>query len=331
MKNRRAAEGRQFDRASRGHVRRGADRPEPGGREQPKLDIRSLAGVLKIAPEVLRETFLADPALGRLVAATSPLLLRAAVAEQPADASPTAPLECLERVTTPAPQGGAGQRDTATPTGPEHRPEQVTTPAPQGGAGQRDTATPTGPEHRPEQVNTPAPQGGAGQRDTATPTGPKHRPELVIPRERPGFAEQTDAEYVQTPGQYTIEIANCDIRIYDPQGRRQTRIWGDPHVDEGAAGDDWHFGQDSTFILPDGTKICLDTEPNAADEWYVVGADILAGTSRYHFGVGDDAGMTQDALEFDKGRATSTTSRARPGQPTRATATSTLIRPSASR
>jgi hypothetical protein len=125
----------------------------------------------------------------------------------------------------------------------------------------------------------------------------------VIPRDRPGFAEQTDAEYVQTPGSYTIEIANSDIRIYDPQGRRQTRIWGDPHVDEGAAGDDWHFGQDSTFILPDGTKICLDTEPNAAGEWYVVGADILAGTSRYHFGVGDDAGMTQDALEFDKGRA----------------------------
>ncbi|OUS27684.1 hypothetical protein A9Q99_14705 [Gammaproteobacteria bacterium 45_16_T64] len=60
------------------------------------------------------------------------------------------------------------------------------------------------------------------------------------------------------------ELSFSDTRqewyIKDDQGN-QTRIWGDPHVDEdGANGTDWDFKHDATFVLKDGTKITVGTE-----------------------------------------------------------------------
>ena len=81
-------------------------------------------------------------------------------------------------------------------------------------------------------------------------------------------------------------MAQYDIRIYNSNGQQITRIWGDPHVNENGGGDNWHFGNNSTFVLTDGTKICLDTEQNASGEWLVEGIDIIAGQDRYHFGRG---------------------------------------------
>ncbi|MFZ5480064.1 MAG: DUF1521 domain-containing protein, partial [Myxococcota bacterium] len=95
-------------------------------------------------------------------------------------------------------------------------------------------------------------------------------------------------------------------RTPDPPKKRPpiTRIWGDPHVDENADGkDDWHFGKDSTFILPDGTKICLDTEPNEAGEWFVVAADVIGGGDRFHYGGGGSGELTGDGAEFDRAHA----------------------------
>ena len=62
-------------------------------------------------------------------------------------------------------------------------------------------------------------------------------------------------------------------------------------------------GQDSTFVLPDGTKICLDTEPNEHGWWFVVGVDVLFGYTRWHYGTGDTNGMHHDAEEWDAAHA----------------------------
>jgi len=122
--------------------------------------------------------------------------------------------------------------------------------------------------------------------------------------ERPSFLTHSGSDVVRTPDQYIIEMQAPEVIIYDRDGQTVTRIWGDPHVDEGGDGkDEWHFGQDSSFILPDGTKIALDTEPNSAGEWYVVGVDVLMGTSRFHHGVGGDAGMTDDGIDWDRAHA----------------------------
>ncbi|CAM2005059.1 DUF1521 domain-containing protein [Acanthopleuribacter pedis] len=41
----------------------------------------------------------------------------------------------------------------------------------------------------------------------------------------------------------------------------ETRIWGDPHVDEDNDGrTDWDFKKDTTFVLEDGTKISVGTK-----------------------------------------------------------------------
>ena len=123
---------------------------------------------------------------------------------------------------------------------------------------------------------------------------------LIAPKWRPPFARLAGSEIVVTPAGYTIEMKGSDVIVYDEQGEQITHIWGDPHVNEGKGGDNWHFGQDSTFILPDGSKLCLDTKENARGEWYVVGVDILSGKERYHYGTGDKGGMTEDALDWDK-------------------------------
>jgi hypothetical protein len=115
--------------------------------------------------------------------------------------------------------------------------------------------------------------------------------ELTEPDKRPPWARHEDSEIVVTPGGYTIEMKDHEVTVYDRNEDIVTRIWGDPHVDEGGNGDDWHFGQDSTFILPDGAKICLDTKANQHGWWFVVGVDIIFGYTRFHYGVGDSAGM----------------------------------------
>ncbi len=41
----------------------------------------------------------------------------------------------------------------------------------------------------------------------------------------------------------------------------ETRVWGDPHVDENNDGKtDWDFKKDTTFVLDDGTKISVGTK-----------------------------------------------------------------------
>lgn len=47
----------------------------------------------------------------------------------------------------------------------------------------------------------------------------------------------------------------------EPIPGSETRVWGDPHVDEDGDGmDDWDFKKDTTFVLEDGTKISVGTK-----------------------------------------------------------------------
>ena len=127
---------------------------------------------------------------------------------------------------------------------------------------------------------------------------------LIQTEWRPPFAQISGSDIVMTDGNYTIEMSAPTVIIYDQQGNEVTKIWGDPHVNENGAGSaQWHFGEDSTFILPDGTKICCNTEPNSNNEWYIVGVDVVAGSDRFHHGEGGENGMTKDVAEWDLAHA----------------------------
>ena len=115
-----------------------------------------------------------------------------------------------------------------------------------------------------------------------------------------------------TDGDYRIDYKGHETRIYekDENGawKQNTRIWGDPHVDELSTGkgDDWHFGEDSTFILPDGTKLSLNTQETKPGNgiYFTVGIDIQSGTTRADAGKSFEdemrsAGVAEDRVEFD--------------------------------
>jgi hypothetical protein len=123
---------------------------------------------------------------------------------------------------------------------------------------------------------------------------------LFVPETRPRCCQIDGSQAVKTPGMFTVEMAQYDIRIYNSNGDQITRIWGDPHVNENGGGDDWHFGNNSSFVLTDGTKICLDTKETSPGVWLVQGIDIIGGNDRYHFGTGGESGLTKDGNEWDK-------------------------------
>ena len=97
--------------------------------------------------------------------------------------------------------------------------------------------------------------------------------------------------------------------IYDNTGKMITRIWGDPHVGDGttaASGWNWHFGNDSTFILPDGTEIMFNTEGNASNNVYVTtGLYIKSGNDVYQ--TGQDFGTKTTGVASDGTRNSSIT------------------------
>jgi Domain of Unknown Function (DUF1521) len=73
-----------------------------------------------------------------------------------------------------------------------------------------------------------------------------------------------EAGVITTPGGYKIEqLGQYDWKITGPDGK-WTRCWGDPHVQEGDRANEatsWDFKRDSTFLLPDGTRINVKTKP----------------------------------------------------------------------
>jgi len=84
---------------------------------------------------------------------------------------------------------------------------------------------------------------------------------------------------VTTPGGYTIEACgNSEWKITGPDGKC-TRVWGDPHVAESDGGK-WDFKRNSSFVLPDGTKINVKTTPSGNGMTVTSGLEIVNGDSR---------------------------------------------------
>jgi len=69
---------------------------------------------------------------------------------------------------------------------------------------------------------------------------------------------------ITTPGGYKIEqVGQYEWKITGQDGK-WTRVWGDPHVQESDRSGEstaWDFKRDSTFLLPDGTRINVSTKP----------------------------------------------------------------------
>ncbi len=103
---------------------------------------------------------------------------------------------------------------------------------------------------------------GGNQFDTGgqNPTCGCTSPPIIDDSSHPSGSLKTDGGKITTPGGYTIEpLSQFEWKITGPDGK-STRIWGDPHVDEGDGGK-WDFKRNSTFMLPDGTKINVTTAP----------------------------------------------------------------------
>ncbi|MFY0574343.1 DUF1521 domain-containing protein [Cystobacter fuscus] len=103
---------------------------------------------------------------------------------------------------------------------------------------------------------------------------------------------------ITTPGGYKIEATSKhEWKITGPDGK-STRVWGDPHVDEGDGGK-WDFKRDSTFVLGDGTRINVSTVPADNNMTVTGGLEIISGNDRVKVtdidkGKGKVGNVTQD-------------------------------------
>lgn len=106
-------------------------------------------------------------------------------------------------------------------------------------------------------------------------------PPSPVDSNQPQGSLKTDGNKITTAGGYTIEpLSQHEWKITGPDGK-STRVWGDPHVDEGDGGK-WDFKRNSTFVLGDGTKINVTTAPWGNDGKMTVtsGLEVISGNDR---------------------------------------------------
>jgi hypothetical protein len=122
----------------------------------------------------------------------------------------------------------------------------------------------------------------------------------------PSGSLQVDGDVITTPGGYKIEMTGKqEWKITGPDGK-STRIWGDPHVEEGDGGK-WDFKRNSTFVLPDGTRINVNTVPGGKDGMTVTGSlEVISGNERVQVsdidkGKGKIGTVTQDGYQQANG------------------------------
>lgn len=113
---------------------------------------------------------------------------------------------------------------------------------------------------------------------------------------------QVEGDTITTPGGYEIkQLGQHEWSITGPDGAT-TRVWGDPHVDEGdrEGATDWDFKRNSTFVLGDGTRINVSTVPHGDNGMTVTGGlEVISGNERVQVsGIGEGKGqigeVTQD-------------------------------------
>ena len=121
----------------------------------------------------------------------------------------------------------------------------------------------------------------------------------------PAGSLRTEGSVITTPGGYRIEmLGQYEWQITGPDGK-STRIWGDPHVDEGdrAGSNDWEFKRNSTFVLPDGTHINVTTVPTGNGMTVTGQLEVINGVDRVLVtdidkGKGNIGTVTQDGHLF---------------------------------
>ena len=117
-----------------------------------------------------------------------------------------------------------------------------------------------------------------------------------------GFVGEKGWATFTTAGGYTIKTdtnkGGDQVIITDDNGKDIVSVWGDPHVDENNDGhDDFHFGDDSTMILDDGTIIRLNSveDGKGSGIYYTRGLYIEYGDKTLH--TGRDLSDKKNSLE----------------------------------
>ena len=119
-----------------------------------------------------------------------------------------------------------------------------------------------------------------------------------------------DSGVITTPGGYKIEqIGQYEWKITGQDGK-WTRVWGDPHVQESDRQSDataWDFKRDSTFLLPDGTRINVSTKPynnmTVTSQLEVINGNDRVVVSDIDKGKGKVGDVTHDGFQHIKDRA----------------------------
>ena len=106
-----------------------------------------------------------------------------------------------------------------------------------------------------------------------------------------------------TSGGYKVVVSRGygNVEIFKPDGTLMTKIWGDPHVNEYDANGNytgqWHYADDSTFILADGTEIVMNSKKISDTIMVNRGVYVKDGDKVAHVGLEFGAGRNNDAID----------------------------------
>jgi hypothetical protein len=120
-----------------------------------------------------------------------------------------------------------------------------------------------------------------------------------------------EAEFITHSGMKIVTDTNKGghtTKVYNPAGEQLMEIEGDPHVNmlkdaDGNNGYDFHFGDDSTLKLEDGTELTFNTTELGKDTgiFYTTGIYVRAGDNVMHTGEATSGGERRaDIASVDK-------------------------------
>ncbi len=119
-------------------------------------------------------------------------------------------------------------------------------------------------------------------------------------------------EFITSGGYKIVTNGNAqDVKFYYPNGSLMTHIHGDPHVDEyneqGQKTGGWHYADDSTFILPDGTEIVMNSQTWGGNQNIMVNRGIYVkdGDKVAAFGLEFGEGRNNSASDVEEGATSS--------------------------
>ncbi|MGV8119506.1 MAG: DUF1521 domain-containing protein [Candidatus Xenobiia bacterium LiM19] len=120
--------------------------------------------------------------------------------------------------------------------------------------------------------------------------------------------DQNEVTTTTTPGGYQI-VYNpeaSEATMIDPSTGESSNIWGDPHVTESDGGQ-WEWDSStSSYILPDGTKVTMNSTGGTEENGYgtLESMDIYSGTGDTHISSSIDGTIvTGDAQAADQAQS----------------------------